>query len=196
MIQAIQNRRSIRQYSPENVPTEIIEEILKAGISAPSSKNRQPWKFVVVSGKSKKSMLSVMKQGIEREKQSPLLPESAQYIAGAENTVKVMQQAPVIILIVNPLGLPLDKALSPEERIYEICNAQSVGAAIENMTLAATELGLGSLWICDIFFACKELSDWLSVDGELYAAMAVGYAEENPPARPRNHLDNVIEWRN
>mgnify|MGYP002564349117 FL=1 len=42
-----------------------------------------------------------------------------------------------------------------DERVPEICNAQSIGAAIENMTLTATELGLGSLWICDTFLHRK-----------------------------------------
>lgn len=134
-------------------------------------------------------------QGIEREKQDPLLPNSTQYISGAETTVKIVAQAPVVILIINPLGFDIDKSLSPEDRIYEICNAQSIGAAIENMTLTAEELGLGSLWICDTFFAHKELSDWLCINGQLYAALAVGYKDENPSARPRNSFDDVVEWR-
>ena len=70
---------------------------------------------------------------------------------------------------------------------------EKVKAAIENMTLTATELGLGSLWICDTFFAQKELSEWLN--GELYAALAVGYAEEKTCARPRKKPENTIEWR-
>ncbi|MGC6176922.1 nitroreductase family protein [Lacrimispora sp. 38-1] len=86
-------------------------------------------------------------------------------------------------------------SLKPEERIYEICNAQSIGAAIENMTLTASELGLGSLWICDIYFAYKELCEWLNVDGELFAAMAVGYADENPIARRRKSIDDIVECR-
>ena len=78
-----------------------------------------------------------------------------------------------------------------DERVAEICNAQSMGAAIENMTLAATALGLGSLWICDSFFAQHELSAWAG--GELYAVLAVGYAAESPAARPRRR--DVISWR-
>ena len=41
-----------------------------------------------------------------------------------------------------------------------VTNAQSIGAAIENMILEATDLGLGSLWICNSFFAQQELSEW------------------------------------
>lgn len=195
MLSAIINRRSIRKYKNEDVPRHMIEEILQSGICAPSSKNRQPWKFIVVTGNAKNDVLSVMRKGLTREQEYPLLPESAQYLSSAEYTLKIMEQAPVIIFIANTMGVDIQSSLKPEERIYEICNAQSIGAAIENMTLAATELGLGSLWICDTYFAYQELCDWLKVDGELFAAMTVGYADENPLARPRKSMDDVVEWR-
>lgn len=196
MLSAIVNRRSIRKYKSGDVPRHMIEEVLQSGILAPSSKNRQPWKFIVVTGDARKDMLTAMSKGLEREKDHPLLPESAQYSSGAEYTLKIMEQAPVIIFIVNPFGIDIHSSLKPEERIYEICNAQSIGAAIENMTLTAADLGLGSLWICDTYFAYEELCDWLKADGELFAALAIGYADEIPPARPRKNMDDAVEWRN
>ncbi len=189
------DRRSIRKYKQDPVPKQLIEEILQAGILAPSSKNRQPWKFIVATGASKEDMLAAMNKGLLREKEMPLLPESAEHLSGAEYTLKIMEQASVIIAIVNTLGVDINNILTTEERISEICNVQSIGAAIENMTLAATDLGLGSLWICDTYFAHAELCDWLNVEGELVAAMAIGYADENPPARPRKNMEAVVEWR-
>ena len=67
--------------------------------------------------------------------------------------------------------------------------------AMENMSLAAAEAGLGSLWICDTYFAYPELLAWFHTEGELFAAMALGYADEEPPARPRKKLDEVTVWR-
>ncbi len=195
MLGAIADRRSIRRFQEKSVPQSCVKEILRAGILAPSSKNRQPWQFVVAEGKSKADALAAMEMGLEREKESPLLPESAKYLSGAAYTLDIMRQAPVIIFVVNPLGLGFDRELTAEERIYEICNAQSIGAAMENMTLAATELGLGSLWICDTYFAQQELSRWLSTEGELAAAMAIGYEDETPFPRPRRKLEDVTEWR-
>ena len=66
---------------------------------------------------------------------------------------------------------------------------------MENMTLTAAEHGLGSLWICDTYFAYDELNRWLNTDGELIAAMAAGYADEAPAARPRKALEEIVEWR-
>ena len=51
MIDAILNRRSIRKFKKTDVSPTIIEEIIQAGILAPSSKTRQPWRFTVVSYK-------------------------------------------------------------------------------------------------------------------------------------------------
>ncbi len=195
MIRAVTARRSIRKYKSDEVPRPYIEEILTAGTLAPSSKNRQPWKFTVVQGKAKKEMLSAMERGLNREKKNPLLPESVKLLKGAEYTLSIMKQAPVIIFIANRNGTEIQKNLDIEERIYEICNAQSIGAAIENMTLTATELGLGSLWICDTYFAYEELTEWLGTEGALYAALAVGYADESPAPRPRKGISSITEWR-
>lgn len=53
MQEAIKNRRSIRKYKDTPVSREQIVEILHAGMLAPSSKNRQPWKFIVTAGPAK-----------------------------------------------------------------------------------------------------------------------------------------------
>lgn len=195
MFDAIAARRSIRKFKNTPVPRHIIEEIIKAGALAPSSKNRQPWHFVVTTGKAKEEALAAMEQGLRREAQQPLLPESAQYIAGAWNTLAIMRQAPVIIFVVNPLGLDLLTPQNAENRVFEICNAQSIGAAVENMSLAAVESGLSSLWICDIYFAYRELCVWLNCGGELAAAFALGYAGKAPMPRPRKNFDDIVEWR-
>lgn len=71
----------------------------------------------------------------------------------------------------------------------------SVSASIQNMLLAAAEKGIGSLWICDIFFAYAELCEWLDSDGQLIAAIAFGYPDEFPEERPRKGIDDVVEWR-
>lgn len=160
MIREIETRRSIRKYKEMPVSREQIEQILWAGILAPSSKNRQPWKFVVTSGSAKNEVLNQMARGLEREKRAPLIPESRLYIGGAEHTLQIMREA-----------------------------------AIENMSLEAEALGLGSLWICNTFFAQEELERWLGQKGTLYAAFALGYADEAPEARPRNLFEEVVEWR-
>lgn len=195
MIKTIEDRRSIRKFDDREVPREMLEQIITAGLCAPSAKNRQPWKFVIAADKAKDDALSAMERGLEREKREPLLPESVGYIADAENTLNVMRQSSSVIFVVNTLSADLSRMLTVEERVYEICNAQSIGAAVQNMSLAAVELGLGSLWVSNTFFAQRELNEWLNTDGELIAALAVGYPAEFPLPRPRKSQSETVDWR-
>ncbi|MBC5787164.1 nitroreductase family protein [Clostridium facile] len=197
MLQEILKRRSIRKFSSHPIPEKDIREIIECGMNAPSSKNRQPWSFVVVQGDAKQGMLQAFQKGIDREEHgAPLLPNSRQHLSGAKYTLRIMEQAPVTIFVFNTLGDNIFAELSQEERVFEICNHQSVSAAIQNILLAATAKKIGSLWICDIYFAYQELCDWLNIEGELLAAVSLGYPEESPPQRPKKNFDDLVIWKN
>ena len=62
----ISDRRSIRKYKEDAVNKADIETILKAGIVAPSAKNRQPWKYYVYAGNGKNKLLECMESGLVR----------------------------------------------------------------------------------------------------------------------------------
>lgn len=197
MISAIYDRRSIRKFRDKPISQKDMIDIIQSGIKAPSSKNRQPWKFVVIQGDAKKEMINVFHRGIEREENNTaLLPHSKQHIASAKHTIDIMAEAPVIVFVVNSLGKSIMEELTTEERVSEICNIQSISASIQNMLLAATEKGIGSLWICDIYFAYPELCKWLDCDGQLIASIAFGYPNEFPKERPRKKIEDTIEWKN
>lgn len=193
MLKEITERRSVRKFKPDIIPEAAIEEILLAGSLAPSAKNRQPWKFIITEDGSREELLAAMKAGLARERVDPLLPESTAGMADAENTLKIMRQAPTLIFVMDIYGSGLDASLTADEREFEICNTLSIGAAIQNMILAAQNLGIGSLWICNTCFAQRELNALLG--GELRAALALGYPAEDPPARPRKNMRDITEWR-
>lgn len=188
VMQAIDVRRSIRRFKNDPIDREIIRAILDAGIKAPSGKNRQPWEFVVVTGDKVKEAVQVMRKGIEAFKARFGNPGSA------ENSANIMEQTPVVIFIFNPGGTHPWQKKTVEQQFKEIVDVQSVGAAIQNMILAAENLGIGTLWICDIFSAYKDLCKWLKKDCQMVAALALGYKDENPPARPRKSIDEITEW--
>lgn len=195
MIPEIYARRSVRKFSAAPIAKEDIADIIQSGLKAPSAKNRQSWKYIVAQGRAKEEMLAVFRRGIAREEAAPLLPDNRQYIAGAKRTAAIMAEAPVTIFVVNTLGKSILAGLTPEERVYESCNIQSIGASIQNMLLTAAAKGIGSLWIGDIFFAHAELREWLACEGELVAAVAFGYPNEFPVERPRKKFEDVVEWR-
>ena len=68
MIEAIYKRRSVRHFLQKPVPEEDLDQILEAGMWAPSEKNAQPWKFLVVRGVERKSMVKALKEGIMKNR--------------------------------------------------------------------------------------------------------------------------------
>lgn len=191
----INKRRSIRKYRQETIPQDAILKMIEAAKVAPSAKNRQPWKFIVYSGIEKEDLLAVMEKGIDRESKFPKLPESESGIEDAQNTLRIMREAPVIICVIDPNGYSPFCELKPDQRFTEINSTLSIGAAVENLILKATELGYGTLWIGNTCFAYQELVKKLNVDGQLVCAIAVGIPAESPEARPRKSLDEIVEFR-
>ena len=192
---ALWARRSIRKYGDIPISKEEVERVIGAGMQAPSAKNRQPWRFVVVQGAAKTEMIRAMADGLEREERQPLLPDSSRALAAARHTLGIMAKAPVSIFVLNPLAAGGELPTNLETEFYQMANLQSIGAAIQNMTLMAVELGLGSLWICDIFFAYPELCRWLGTGEQLVAALTLGVPTEKPHPRPRKSLVQLVQWR-
>ncbi|MCM1173230.1 MAG: nitroreductase family protein [Clostridium sp.] len=195
-LDAIQKRRSIRKFQQKAVPMELINKILDAGRAAPSAKNRQPWHYIVFAGKHKKELLDAMEDGLKREERGITdLPKSRYGLADARNTLRIMKEAPVIIIVMNTNGKSPFLSIDHDERITEICDSLAIGAAVENMLLAAEELGLGALWIANTCFAYRELISYLHTDKQLACAIAIGYANEQPDKRPRKPFDEIVEYR-
>jgi F420 biosynthesis protein FbiB-like protein len=187
-LDTIAARRSIRRFKADPIPDEALQAILTAGIQAPSGKNRQPWQFVVVQGEKRAEMVRVMREGLAKRKAEGM------DTGGSVGTAAVMAEAPVTVFVYNPEGTHPWLARSDEQVWTDVINIQSIGAAIQNMLLAALDLGIGSLWICDVFYAYMELGAWLGEDGQMIAAVALGYPAESPDARPRKPVHEVMRW--
>ncbi len=185
--QAITQRRSIRHFSDRPVGREAIEHLLEAATLAPSGKNRQPWRFVVMEGAARNRLADELSRAAER------LQGQGRPTGSAINTARAMREAPVTILIFNPEWTP-----EAEQEYYTdqwaLVDTQSTGAAIQNMLLVAESLGLGTLWICDTIFASDAIAEWLGTKEQLIAAVSVGYATESPAARPRKAWPTITQW--
>lgn len=193
---SINNRRSIRKYIDRPVSKDDIEQIIKAGSMAPSAKNRQPWKYIVYVSDERNKLLDVMENGLTKEQNEHfLLPNSSFGLPDAFHTLQIMRTAPVIIVIINTNGISPYKMVNSDERVTEICDTLSIGASVENILLKATELGLGTLWIANTCFAYNDLMEWIGSEGQLVGAIALGYADEHPPARPRKQIKDILEYR-
>ncbi|AJA46645.1 nitroreductase [Clostridium pasteurianum DSM 525 = ATCC 6013] len=183
-IRAINERRSIRSFKSNLIPAESIEKLLEIATKSPSAKNRQPWRFVVLQGNKKDKLVEIMTNTAKDHREKGL------EIGSLELSTNSINESSTIILVFN--------AFSNTEKDYNrhklLVDTQSIGAAIENMILGAEDMGLATLWICDIFYSDKDICDWLDKKEELVAAVAIGYGNQHPHKRPRKDWREITEW--
>jgi nitroreductase len=178
--EAIKGRRSIRKYTDKPVPTELVRAVLEAGTWAPSAKNGQQWRFTVLTGKAKDELTKLFRAELEK-----LTKKIGMTRMGSSfNSCNIMEQAPVLVMVWN----------SNETKLLETPSLQSVAAAIQNMLLKAHSIGLGTLWICDIYYATKALTKHLGKPWTLVAAVTLGWPAEAPAPRPKKTISEVSEF--
>ena len=188
IIDAIKQRRSIREYKDISIPKKQINEILNCGRLAPSAKNRQPWRFVVITNKKKINGIADLMIGNHTIKDEDYDIEVLKTFNSALPTANVIKQAPVLILIFQVID---DNWITGDNL--------SIGACIENMCLSACGLGLGSLWIRDTVYAQDKITKyvkWKDANFKLNSALCLGVPNENPKQRYRNKLKDITTWIN
>jgi nitroreductase len=177
--EAVRGRRSVRKYLDKPVPTETVREILEAGTWAPSARNRQMWRFTVLTGDAKKKLTDLFRSKLETR----LKRVGRGRMGSSFMSCVIMEHAPVLIMVWDADHPRISKP-----------SLQSVAAAIQNMLLKAHSLGLGSLWICDIYFASNALTKHLGKPWKLMAAVTLGWPAEVPTPKPRKSVDEVSEF--
>ncbi len=178
LIEAIKGRRSIRKFKPDPVPREIIEDILEAGNLAPSAKNGHQWRFTVLTGMAKENYNQMFRETLDG-----FIEKHGRDEAGsAPWTLEIMVEAPVVVIVWNTN----ENGWTTEEH--------SVAAAIQNVCLRAYDLGIGSLWIGDVFYAFEETKKHFRKEWKLSGAVALGYpgTEGKTPKKPS--LAEVAEF--
>ncbi|QAA32946.1 nitroreductase family protein [Clostridium manihotivorum] len=172
MIKEIETRRSIRKYIDKPVENEKITEILESARLAPSGNNTQPWHYIVVKSE-----------------------EMRQKITEASHNQKWMLTAPVFIVCVADVRCRIKEEViindnSPEDEVKRIIRDTAISAGY--MLLQANNLGLGVCWVAE--FTQEEIRPVLNIPSDKYVigVITVGYPNENPKARPRKALQDMV----
>lgn len=191
-IREIESRRSIRKFRPDAIPEMYLRQAIEAARLAPSSKNDQPWKFIVLGPESREKMLSAMEYGIRARMENG---GDRKLLAGALHTLRIMKTAPALVLVENTLSGNPFAEIAGMDHVHEMLNLVSVGAAVENFILEAESLGLGTLWIGFTIMAYDEIVEAMGIEGQLTGALAVGFPDEAPEPRPRKAFEEIAEFR-
>lgn len=173
---AIKERHSCRTYKSKELTELQIHTILNAARHAPSPKNRQPWRFIVLRKKEKANFLNKIYNPFSANSTTYLYEKKLNEFNSEKETYRIMKEADSIILVFNAYS-SID-VLGKEDKLFDCANIQAIGAAIQNMILKATDLGVGSLWICDIFACHQQIRKDYYKGGQLVAAIALGYPSD------------------
>ncbi len=181
LMRCLTARRSIRRYTPDPIPPDLIEQMLTAAIWAPSAHNRQPWRFAVIeTAATKQTLAAAMGQQLQADLQADNVPPRVA-AAGVNRSYQRITQAPLLILVCLSMA-DMDSYPDPARQRSEwIMAVQSAALAAQNLLLAAHALGLGACWMCAPLFCPAVVRQTLALpdDWQPQALLTIGYPAES-----------------
>jgi nitroreductase len=165
LVQSIESRMSVRGYTAENVPDELVDEALRLAVLAPSAGNLQARDFIVVRNKGMRDKLAEAAFGQD-----------------------FLRQAPVVIVCCANLT----RIRNYGDRGATLYCLQDVAAAVEHILLYAASKGFGTCWVgaFDEAKVCQVLS--LPAHARPVALIPIGRPKAQPRRTPRLDMDTVV----
>lgn len=206
----IYKRHSIRRFTDEDVSNDDIKKIIEAATYAPSGKNLQRWHFIIIKDKDKINDISNIIENKNKELSSYLKNEDDdKSLTRFLKYHTVFKNAPVLILIFGGSYIPAGyKALkakgASENEINELLKpsvaSQNIASAMENLQLAAANLGYGGCWMTGPLYAKKEITEYIGFNKKDYSLMAmtplgvpIKKELKSPSRKPLSDVMTIIE---
>lgn len=194
--ETIGRRRSVRKYLPGTIADEVLLRIASAGLSAPAPHHSRPWRFVVVTSEALiRSLAEAMAANWAKELRRDGTSES-RISEMTERSVLRLTEAPAVIVgCIDSAEVRVRR--DDDLNRHEWTMAQfSLGAAIENIMLAATEEGLGTCWIASPLYCPKVVGDLLDLSETWIpqALITIGNPDPTyvPPERAKSDPDEFV----
>ena len=172
LMEAIKGRRSIRKYKPDPVPDDILQKVFEGVRWAPSWANTQCWEFIVVRDGKMKS-------------------ELARTLPKTNSALSSMTEAPLVIVLCGKKGVSGFKKGEPAT-VKGDWLMFDTGLAMQNLCLAAHDLGLGTVIVG--MFDHKKAEEILRVPDnvEVVAMTPLGYPAADGSARKRKEVSEFV----
>lgn len=179
----LRSRHAVRDYLPDPVPNDALRRILEAAQLAPSAMNAQPWHFYVCAGDVRERLGKVIAQTTVHltEYMDALGPDRYQEVVRWYSS---LGDAPVLIVV------GMDR---PDDDFGRLNAYLSVGTAIENLLLAATNEGFGVNNVTFSFWVRDDIASTVSAqpEEEIVSVITLGYPSEVKPVAPAHELNHV-----
>ena len=196
--EVVHSQRSIRKYKPDDVPDEVLWQMLDAAIRAPSGSNTQPWIFVVVKDAAKREAIAqaLRDTGRPEDMASRLKdvqddPVRVRSLGNAVALFRDIAAAPVLII---PC---LYNVTSPNADINSLLAGSSIYGAVQNLMLAGRALGVGSVLTTFQQFITPTLAKELGIPDDALATCVIpmGYPQgQRFGPTTRKPAETVTYW--
>jgi nitroreductase len=165
ILEEIRRRKSVRRYVPRPVEREKLERILKAGRHAPTAKNKQEWKILIIENARQKSKL----------------------VAEASPHQPFLEQAAILLVAcsLNP-----DYIMRCGHPAYLI----DLAIVLDHISLQAVREGLGTCWIGSFYEDKVKKVLGIPPRIRIVQLMGLGYYVEDSPPTPKKPLADLFKW--
>ncbi len=202
------SRRSIRAFAPRAVEHAVLERLLSAAVCAPSSTNRQPWRFTVVTAPElRRRLVTAVQTNAEAIKSVIRSSHHAQDFSNYGDFFhEPLESAPVIVVpqcraypdliagFLESAGADPARFQTPAGMPAEVC---ATAAAVMLLLLQAHAEGLGACWMAGPMVAEREIAQLIDVPTpwRILGAIAIGHPSSPPPPGPtRKPIERVVHW--
>jgi len=190
----LRGRRSIRRFVERPVPQALLDELISVACLAPAPHHSRPWRFVVVGAEARDRLARAMGARWHRDLEADGVPEARIAALLARSRAQIRDAPALLLACLVSEGLRAwpDATRRQSEWLMAV---QSMGAALQNLMLAAHARDLGSFWISAPLFCPEAVRESLDLPQE-YAAqalIALGYPHlTTPPPRPDPDITALV----
>jgi nitroreductase len=203
LFEAIYSTRSMRRLKPDPIERDVMEQIIDAGVHAPSGSNFQNWAFIVVEDRTDKRFIRdhYLKHYRELERigsipsMADIPTERARMFETAIHLAEHLDEVPVILLACTGSDFPTYAEANNPRSITATLHA-SIYPAVQNILLAARALGVGATLTTLHYFFEDELKQRLGVpeDQEIAGLLPMGYPLGRFGPTSRRPGSEVTHW--
>ena len=190
----INKRRTIRQFDQEEIPKEVLERILNAGLKAPSADHKREWELITITDKDIILNLAKFVQPYPCKIKEPKTPQEEMFKIAYPRQRSMIEESTCVILVLYKQK----HAFTNSPNDFGLMDYGSAWALIENILLSATYEGLGTGIHVPVQKEPQQIKDFMKIPYNYYipAMIMLGYAAENAllPPQIETNVNNKVHW--
>lgn len=190
----INTRRSIRQFEDKTIPQDVLERILDAGLKAPSSNHQRRWELVTLTDKTIIHDLAQIVRPYPCRITEPKTPQQEMFKIAYPRQRSMIEECACVVLPFFKQKYPMTE----DKNGYGLMDYGATWALVENMLLAATAEGLGSVVHIPVKKEPEQIKAFLKIPDGWYLPTLVilGYASPNAevPSQVKATVENKVHW--